>query len=49
VDTYIKDREDIFTATECRDLLGRDIDIVFAESVGNAKADSKRQKERNKP
>lgn len=47
--TYIKDREDIFTMAESRDLLRRDVDVVFAESFGNTEADSKRQKERNEP
>lgn len=49
METYIKDREDIFTAAEYRDLLRRDIDVVLAKSIGNAKADGKRQKERNEP
>lgn len=49
VKTYVKDREDIFTVAESRDLLWGDIDVVFAESFGNTEADSKRQKESNEP
>lgn len=41
-ETYIKDREDIFTVAESRDLLRRDIDVVFAKSFGNTEADGKR-------